>query len=90
MQTWDFLELAVKSYDFKNVQQIVLTLSKKEAVNSTPTECVDYKGYFTVLYKLEKLGFKKWFVKNSQSGMYDSPRTGERLTNTYIVHYGRI
>ena len=49
----------------------------------------EYKVYYDKLKRVSDIGFNKWAVRNSQSGMYDSPYTGNRLTNSFKIHYIR-
>ena len=84
------MESLMNSYDFGQIKQLILTVSTKEIEKPSVSRCIDFTRYYDTLLKVQKAGFKKWFVKNSQSGMYDSSRTGNRLTHTFELHYVKV
>ena len=90
---WPALEEMLFDNSIRNVKQIGIEIHTREVIrkdrsgNKFSTTKQQFERYYKILKQLEDVGFRRWSVHNNQFGMYDSPRTGKRMTCCYEMSY---
>ena len=92
---WTAIEDMLAKGTLTKVKQLGIEIHTKEAIgfpnlSKYMSTKDNFERYWRVLKYLEDFGFKRWHVHNNQYGMYDSKRTGKRMTCCFEMYYLNI